>query len=217
MASPLVSEGARLRSGGRRDMAAPPQKGYARIASKEKVPRKGLPRRRGEQSPHRSANLPLALPERGPKMKGVRLSRPSERWALRPLYPFGWTSTVVHWLGRRVARQAGVSVFFTLSCAAGCLWWLLRLDLVPHLSARSFALASLIVIPTATLLAFWVTTRLLGARLGHLVEVIDSTGPDAELTRIRSMGSDEVGAIAQAVNRLLARITSIRASMIDQQ
>ena len=138
-------------------------------------------------------------------MMKVRLSRASERWAVRPLYPFGWTATAVHWLGRSVARQAGVSVFVTLSGAATCLWWLLRLNLMPHLSSRNFALASLLVIPTATFLAFWVTTRLLGVRLGHLVDVIDSTGPDAELTRIRAMGSDEVGAIAQAVNRLLAR------------
>lgn len=159
----------------------------------------------------------LALLSQRPKIIGVRLSRPSERWALGPFAPFGWTAAVVHWLGRSVARQAGASVFVTLSFATGCMFWLLRLGMMPHLSPRAFGLASLLVIPAATLCAVWVTTRLLGARLSHLVQVIDSTGPDAELTRIRAMGSDEVGAIAQAVNRLLARLTSIRASMIDQQ
>lgn len=124
---------------------------------------------------------------------------------------------LVQWVARSVARQAGASVFVSLSLAAFCLWWLLRLDLVPHYSAGSFALGVLTVVPAATLCAAWITTRLLGARLAHLVQVIDQTGPDAELARIRALGADEVGAIARAVNRLLARLTSIRASMIDQQ
>ena len=67
------------------------------------------------------------------------------------------------------------------------------------------------------LFATWVTQRLLGSRLAHLVEVIDGTDQHDDLARIRNLGADEVGAIGQAVNRLLARITSIRASMIDQE
>ncbi|HTU57407.1 MAG TPA: hypothetical protein VMF89_03220, partial [Polyangiales bacterium] len=121
------------------------------------------------------------------------------------------------WVGRSVARQAGASVFITSSLGAGALWWLLHGGASNELTARSFLLFSLVLVPTVTISAAWATTRFLGARLGHLVDVIDSTGPDADLTRIRDLGSDEVGAIAQAVNRLLARITSIRASMIDQQ
>jgi methyl-accepting chemotaxis protein len=121
------------------------------------------------------------------------------------------------WVARSVARQAGASVFVTSSLGAGVLWWLLHGGFSSELTARSFLLFSLVLVPTVTISAAWATTRFLGARLEHLVEVIDSTGPDAELTRIRALGADEVGAIAQAVNRLLARITSIRASMLDQQ
>jgi diguanylate cyclase (GGDEF)-like protein len=141
----------------------------------------------------------------------------SQPWNPRALSWHGLRVPLLHWVTRTVARQAGASVFVSLSLAAFCLWWLLRLDLVPAYSARTFALGALIVVPCATLCAVWVTTRLLGQRLAHLVQVIDQTGPNAELTRIRALGPDEVGAIAQAVNRLLARLTSIRASMIDQQ
>jgi diguanylate cyclase (GGDEF)-like protein len=150
-------------------------------------------------------------------MKGVSFLRPSEPWNVRPLSLHGLRLPLVQWVARSVARQAGASVFVSLSLAASCLWFLLRLDLVPDYSARTFVVGALVVVPAATLCAVWVTTRLLGARLAHLVQVIDHTGPDAELARIRALGTDEVGAVAQAVNRLLARLTSIRASMIDQQ
>jgi diguanylate cyclase (GGDEF)-like protein len=159
----------------------------------------------------------LAEHARQPKIKAVGILKPSQPWSVRALSLQGWRVLPVHWIARRVARQAGASVFVSLSLAAFCLWWLLRLDLLPDYSARTFALGALIVVPAATLCAIWVTSRVLGDRLAHLVQVIDQTGPNAELTRIRALGSDEVGAIAQAVNRLLARITSIRASMIDQQ
>jgi diguanylate cyclase (GGDEF)-like protein len=171
-----------------------------------------------------------------PKMIRVRLSRPGDWFSLRPSLPRSMGPFLVRaftrpffvarlltrasgarWIGRSVARQAGASVFFTSSLGAGALWWLLHGGTSSELTARSVLLFSLVLVPTVTVSAAWATTRFLGARLGHLVEVIDSTGPNAELTRIRDLGSDEVGAIAQAVNRLLARITSIRASMIDQQ
>ncbi|HEX6244442.1 MAG TPA: diguanylate cyclase, partial [Polyangiales bacterium] len=118
-----------------------------------------------------------------------------------------------------MARQAGASVFLTLCTGAVLLWYVLHGGLLPGLSPRAFALGALVIVPAVTASAAWVTTRFLGARLGHLIAVIDGTsgGPDAELTRIRDLGSDEVGAVALAVNRLLARMTSIRASMIDQQ
>jgi diguanylate cyclase (GGDEF)-like protein len=150
-------------------------------------------------------------------MKVVSFLKRSEPWRARPLSLHGLRVPLVQWVARSVARQAGASVFVSLSLAAFCLWWLLRLDLIPAFSTHSYALTALIIVTAATLCAVWVTTRLLGARLAHLVQVIDHTGPNAELTRIRALGADEVGAIAQAVNRLLARLTSIRASMIDQQ
>jgi diguanylate cyclase (GGDEF)-like protein len=131
--------------------------------------------------------------------------------------PFLTRASGAQWVARSVARQAGATVFVTSSVGAGILWWLLHGGVSSEVSARSFLLFSLVLVPTVTVSAAWATTRFLGTRLGHLVEVIDSTGPDAELTRIRALGADEVGAIAQAVNRLLARITSIRASMLDQQ
>jgi diguanylate cyclase (GGDEF)-like protein len=116
-----------------------------------------------------------------------------------------------------VARQAGASVFVTLSTGTVLLWYLLHGGLLPGMSPRAFLLGSLLFVPAVTASAAWVTTRFVSTRLGHLIAVIDSTGPNAELTRIRDLGSDEVGAVALAVNRLLARMTSIRANMIDQQ
>jgi diguanylate cyclase (GGDEF)-like protein len=150
-------------------------------------------------------------------MKSVKFLKPTEPWNLRLQAWYGLRLPLVQWVSRRVARQAGAGVFVSLSLAAVCLWWALRLDLVPDYSSRTFALGALIVVPCATFCAAWVTTRVLGARLAHLVQVIDLTGPDAELARIRALGADEVGAVALAINRLLARLTSIRASMIDQQ
>lgn len=124
---------------------------------------------------------------------------------------------VLQWIKRSVARQAGVIVAGTLSAAALVLWLLGRAALLPALPFRLFMLSLACIVPAAALFAAWVTDRLVGSRLAHLVDVIDGTGPHDDLARIRDLGGDEVGAIGQAVNRLLARITSIRANMIDQK
>lgn len=120
------------------------------------------------------------------------------------------------WIKLSVARQAGVIVAGSLSAAALLIWVLGGWSIMPALPVRVFMLGLACVVPAAALFAGWVTDKLVGSRLAHLVEVIDGTGPHDDLARIRDLGSDEVGAIGQAVNRLLARITSIRANMIDQ-
>jgi diguanylate cyclase (GGDEF)-like protein len=116
-----------------------------------------------------------------------------------------------------VARQAGVIVAGSLSTAALCIWLLGHFALAPTFPVRQFVISVACVVPATGLFAAWITQRLVGSRLAHLVEVIDGAGPHDDLARIRHLGEDEVGAIAQAVNGLLARITSIRASMIDQK
>jgi diguanylate cyclase (GGDEF)-like protein len=123
---------------------------------------------------------------------------------------------VLQWIKLSVARQAGVIVAGSLSTMALAFWLSGRAGMLPDFSIQSFLLGLLCFVPTAGLFAGWITQRLVGSRLAHLVEVIDGTGPHDDLARIRDLGADEVGAIANAVNRLLARITSIRASMIDQ-
>jgi diguanylate cyclase (GGDEF)-like protein len=123
---------------------------------------------------------------------------------------------VLQWIKLSVARQAGVIVAGSLSVAALFIWMLGRSAILPALPVRVFMGGLACVVPAASLFAGWVTERLVGSRLAHLVEVIDGAGPHDDLARIRDLGADEVGAIGQAVNRLLARITSIRASMIDQ-
>ncbi|MET0283877.1 MAG: diguanylate cyclase [Polyangiales bacterium] len=123
---------------------------------------------------------------------------------------------MLQWIKLTVARQAGVIVAGSLSTMALAFWLTGRAGMLPGFSVQSFLLGLLCFVPAAGLLAGWVTHRLVGSRLEHLVEVIDGTGPHDDLARIRDLGADEVGAIANAVNRLLARITSIRASMIDQ-
>lgn len=123
---------------------------------------------------------------------------------------------MLQWIKLSVARQAGVIVAGSLSVAALFIWILGRSAVLPALPVRVFMGGLACVVPAASLFAVWVTDRLVGSRLAHLVEVIDGAGPHDDLARIRDLGADEVGAIGQAVNRLLARITSIRASMIDQ-
>ena len=61
-------------------------------------------------------------------MNVVRLLKPSEPWggSARPLSLHGLRLPFVQWVSRSVARQAGASVFVSLSLAAFCLWWLLR-------------------------------------------------------------------------------------------
>ncbi len=120
------------------------------------------------------------------------------------------------WIKLSVARQAGVIVAGSLSTMALAFWLSGRAGMLPGFSVQSFLLGLICFVPAAGLLAGWVTQRLVGSRLAHLVEVIDGTGPHDDLARIRDLGADEVGAIGNAVNRLLARITSIRANMIDQ-
>jgi diguanylate cyclase (GGDEF)-like protein len=107
-----------------------------------------------------------------------------------------------------------VIVASSVALATALVWWLGRLALIPSLPERKFLTWAFALVPASGLFAAWLTQRLLGSRLSHLVEVID--GAD-DLARIRNLGEDEVGAIGQAVNRLLARLTSIRASMIDQE
>ncbi len=124
---------------------------------------------------------------------------------------------MVSWIKRSVSRQAGVTVAGCVAIATAVIWWAGRLALIPELPARRFLLVAFIVVPASGVIATFIVQRLLGSRLSHLVTVIDGTGPNNDLTRIRDLGSDEVGAIGNAVNRLLARLTSIRASMIDQE
>lgn len=123
---------------------------------------------------------------------------------------------MLQWIKLSVARQAGVIVAGSLASVALIIWLLGRLGILPDLPVRVFMLGLLGLVPAAALFAGWVNQRLVGSRLAHLVDVIDGAGPHDDLARIRDLGADEVGAIGQAINRLLARITSIRASMIDQ-
>jgi diguanylate cyclase (GGDEF)-like protein len=124
---------------------------------------------------------------------------------------------VVHWIRRSVARQAATVVGASLSCAAIVVWQLSERGVLPPLALGRFFWSSISVIVLGTVLSFMLSNLWLGARLSHLVRVIDGTGPNDDLARIRNLGHDEVGAIGQAVNRLLARVTSIRANMIDQE
>jgi diguanylate cyclase (GGDEF)-like protein len=124
--------------------------------------------------------------------------------------------SVLQWIKLSVARQAGVIVAGSLSIMALAFWASGRAGVLPAFSVQSFLVGLVCFVPTAGVFAGWVTQRLVGSRLSHLVEVIDGAGPHDDLARIRDLGADEVGAIGSAVNRLLARITSIRASMIDQ-
>ncbi|MDB4977214.1 MAG: hypothetical protein JWN48_5555 [Myxococcaceae bacterium] len=123
---------------------------------------------------------------------------------------------MLQWIKLSVARQAGVIVAGSLSTAALVIWLTGRLGVLPDLSMRVFMLGLACIVPAASLFAGWFTQRLVGSRLAHLVDVIDGAGPHDDLARIKDLGADEVGAIGHAINRLLARITSIRASMIDQ-
>jgi len=124
---------------------------------------------------------------------------------------------VVTWIRQSVSRQTGLIVAGSVALATALVWWLGRLALIPELPARKFLAGAFAVVPVSGLFATWLTQRLLGSRLAHLVEVIDNTDQHDDLARIRNLGSDEVGAIGQAVNRLLARITSMRVSMIEQE
>lgn len=118
---------------------------------------------------------------------------------------------------RSVARQAGVIVACSVVMAAIMSVVLGQLGFTMRLPLGEVLVGTAIVAPCAGLVAWLMSTRLLGARLAHLVAVIDATGPNDDLARIRNLGLDEVGAIGNAVNGLLARLTRIRASMIEQE
>jgi diguanylate cyclase (GGDEF)-like protein len=123
---------------------------------------------------------------------------------------------VLQWIKLSVARQAGVIVAGSLATVALVLWLTGRSGMLPSVSTHDFLIGLALVVPAAGAFAGWITQRLVGTRLAHLVDVIDGTKPHDDLARIRDLGNDEVGDIGHAVNRLLARITSIHASMIDQ-
>ncbi len=124
---------------------------------------------------------------------------------------------MLEWMKRSVARQAGVIVGGSVGLSALLVLVLGKTGVIPTLPAYAFARGALLVVPAAGLVAGLISQRLLGSRLSHLAEVIDRTGPNDDLARIRDLGGDELGDVGNAVNRLLARVTSIRASMIDQE
>ncbi len=118
---------------------------------------------------------------------------------------------------RSVARQAGVIVGGSVALSALLVLVLGKTGVIPAIPAYAFARGALLVVPAAGLIAGLISQRLVGSRLAHLVEVIDRSGPNDDLARIRYLGGDELGEVGNAVNRLLARVTRIRASMIDQE
>ncbi|MET0344249.1 MAG: diguanylate cyclase [Polyangiales bacterium] len=124
---------------------------------------------------------------------------------------------MLQWIQRSVSRQAALIVAFCISTAGLLIWLLGVTGVLPELPVQAFLLQLVCFLVAASLLAAFVFARRVGARLSHLAAVIDGAGPHDDLARIRDLGSDEVGSVGQAVNRLLARLTSIRASMIDQR
>ena len=124
---------------------------------------------------------------------------------------------VHHWILRSVARQAAAVVGISTGLISLVVWLLSKEGLVPELAPGRYALLALAITVFSALFAGLLSKRLVAARLARLVRVIDGAGPNDDLARIHDLGPDEVGAIGQAVNRLLARETRIRASMIDQE
>jgi diguanylate cyclase (GGDEF)-like protein len=116
-----------------------------------------------------------------------------------------------------VAKQAAAVVGSSTALVSLVVWLLSKLGALPELASGRYFVISLGIIVSSALFAGLLSQRLVGARLGQLVRVIDGAGPNDDLLRIRDLGPDEVGAIGHAINRLLARMTSIRASMIDQE
>jgi diguanylate cyclase (GGDEF)-like protein len=67
------------------------------------------------------------------------------------------------------------------------------------------------------LAAAQVVRRSFGKRLNHMAQLLDRRVHESDfLARLPDLGDDDVGTIAQAFNRLLARITTLQTDVIDQ-
>lgn len=70
---------------------------------------------------------------------------------------------------------------------------------------------------TGALAAAVVVRRSFGSRLNHMAQLLDGRVHERDfLMRLPDMGDDDVGTIAAAFNRLLARMTTLEVDVIDQ-
>lgn len=122
------------------------------------------------------------------------------------------------WVTRRVARRAAVIALVSTAVGGVALQLLLPLSGRAQIHWGTWASVTIAGALAAFVITGWVIDRAIGARLRQVLGFLESQArqPD-DLQRLPPMGEDEVGRAAQALNRLLASVTTVRVSMIDQK
>ena len=106
------------------------------------------------------------------------------------------------------------------STAGGCgaLQVILPLLGLAHVPWGAWAAVTIAGALASFVLVGWLVDHAIGSRLRQLVGFLEqqATKPD-DLSRLPPLGEDEVGRAAQSLNALLASVTTVRVSMIDQK
>lgn len=125
---------------------------------------------------------------------------------------------MIPWIERRVARRAAVIAM--ASTALGCTGLQL---LLPALGRAPIPWGAWAAVTVAGALASfvltgWLVDLTLARRLRSLVTFLERQAKEPDhLRRLHPMGDDEVGRAAHALNELLASVTTVRVSLIDQK
>src|SRR5688572_28609481 len=82
----------------------------------------------------------------------------------------GRKAGVFDWIRQSVARQTATVVGSSLALAAVAVWQLSDTGVLPSMAGRLFTWIALAVVLVSTCIAWLLTSRLLGARLAHLVD-----------------------------------------------
>jgi diguanylate cyclase (GGDEF)-like protein len=119
---------------------------------------------------------------------------------------------LLRWFGKSLARRLA----FLSALTTGAVLAVSALALHRHWASDLMLAVSLIVLMTS---GVWLTiNRLLGQPLSNLTRTMNRATKEGDfLLRVRADRQDEIGALGQAFNTLLAKITDLNVSVIDTE
>jgi diguanylate cyclase (GGDEF)-like protein len=121
---------------------------------------------------------------------------------------------VFHWFGKRLARRA--ALIAGCGSAIGATLVVVFTGEVVGDVPLPLALGSILGSGgVAAVVAVVIVEKFVAQRLAEMARVADSTDGASDLARLPISGEDELADTANAFNRLLARLTSLRVSVMD--
>lgn len=127
------------------------------------------------------------------------------------VYRMSWLRWIRRRLRRRAAFLAGVGSTLGASIQA-----LVVAELVGDLPTAFVVVSVVGTGVVSAVVAYWVVERIAGRRLREMARFAESADAGDYLFRLPAVGEDEIAEAGGALNHLLARVTTMRVSMIDQ-